>query len=210
LYVWNCGNVTLNNSDISKVDPLGFGQSGIEILETAPIWSTRDSTNPKLTIDASKTKIFLEFDFLDPGDGFGVQFLADRSTPEARRSDILQSCATIKGLGRAPFRVAAGFEKASWWGTYVASAATLFFAFSAAALIYDAWQAGMVVTSFIKMLAGILFGLISIAITAMSLEAFGDRSFVIPALLRRPNETVDDFPLHLIAQFENSPRKTLA
>jgi hypothetical protein len=68
----------------------------------------------------------------------------------------------------------------------------------------------MVVTSFIKMLAGILFGLISIAITAMSLEAFGDRSFVIPALLRRPNETVDDFPLHLIAQFENSPRKTLA
>jgi hypothetical protein len=201
LYIWNCGNVTLHNSDISKVDPLAFGQTGIDILETAPVWSTRDSTNPKLTIDVSKTKLFLEFDFLDPGDGFAVQFLADRSNQEQRWPDALQSYGTIKGLSRAPFRVTPAFEKGSWWGTYAALAATLFFAFSSVALFYDAWQAGMVITSFIKVLAGIFFGLVAVAIAISLLERFGDRSFVIPALLRRPNDPVNDIPPHLIAEF---------
>jgi hypothetical protein len=209
LYVWNCGNVTLNNSDISKVDPLGFGQSGIEILETAPIWSTRESTNPKLTIDASKTKLFLEFDFLDPGDGFAVQFLADRSTQEPMWPDTLQSYGTIKGLNNAPFRVAAGFEKSSWWGTYIALAAALFFAFSAAAIFYDGWQSGVAVTSFIKLLAAIIFALIAIGITVASFEGFRDRSFVIPGILRRPSDVPDDVPLQLIGQLETSSRRII-
>jgi hypothetical protein len=203
LYVWNCGNVTLNNSDISRVDPLAFGQSEIEILETTPIWSTRDSINPKLTIDVSKTKVFLEFDFLDPQDGFAVQFLADRPAQERRWAGTLQSYGTIKGLNRAPFRVAARFEKSSWWGTYVAVAAAVFFAFSAAATFYDAWQSGMAVTSFIKLLAAIIFGLIAIVITAMTFEGSSDRSFVIPSLLRRPGDTSDDVPSHVLARLEN-------
>jgi hypothetical protein len=210
LYVWNCGNITLNNSDISKVDPLGFGQGGIEILETAPIWSTRDSTNPKLTIDASKTKLFLEFDFLDPGDGFAVQFLADRSTAERQWPDTLQSYGTIKGLNRAPFHVAARFEKSSWWSTYVALAVALFFAFSAAAIFYDAWQSGMTVTSFIKLLAAITFGLFAVGITAATFEGFRERLFVIPSILRRPNDMSDDVQLHLITQLEDSSRKIVA
>src|SRR5258708_36662137 len=47
LYVWNCGNVTINRADISGIDPLAFGRNDLEVLETNPIWSTRDSTNPK-------------------------------------------------------------------------------------------------------------------------------------------------------------------
>jgi hypothetical protein len=194
VYVWNCGNVTLYNSDISTVDPLAFGQSQIEILETAPAWSTRESINQKLMIDANKTKIFVQFDFLDPGDGIAIQFLADRSSDAPRWPDRLQAYGTVNGLNRAPFHVAAGFEARSWWATYAGIAALLFFAFCTAGIAYDAWLSGMVLTSVIKVLAAIIFGLISIAIAIGTFEGVGDR-FVIPALLRKPGEQ-SEIPLH--------------
>jgi hypothetical protein len=189
VYIWNCGNVTLNNSDISTVDPLAFGQSQIEILETAPIWSTRESINPTLILDASKTKLFVNFDFLDPSDGIAVQFLADRPSAERRWPDRLQAYGTIKGLNRAPFHVAAAFDARSWWSTYAGMAALLFFAFCTGAIVYDAWLSGMVLTSIIKVLAAIIFGLISIGIAIFTFEGIGDRTFVVPALLRRPDES---------------------
>lgn len=191
LYVWNCGNVTINGADISNVDPLAFGKNGIEILETAPIWSTRDSINPKLLIDSNKMKIAVEFDFLDPDDGFAIQFLADRPNQPGRWHP-LQAYGTVKGLHRAPFHVAAGFERASWWQKYVATAAIAFFAFSTVAIGYDAWQSGMVITSLIKFLAAVIFALITIAVIGMTFEGFGSRSFVIPSLLRKTEEDSDD------------------
>ncbi|MFZ5736878.1 MAG: hypothetical protein ACOY6K_08360 [Pseudomonadota bacterium] len=72
LYVWNSGNVTINGTDISAIDPIAFGRADIEILETTPLWSTRDSINAKLLVDVDKKKMFFEFDFLDPNDGFAV------------------------------------------------------------------------------------------------------------------------------------------
>jgi hypothetical protein len=209
LYIWNCGNVIINHSDISQVDPLGFGQADIEILEIAPIWSTCDSINAKVLIDADKTRVIVEFDFLDPDDGFAVEFLADHSAQQPLWPNALQAYGTVKGLNRAPFHAATGFEQTSWWGTYVAIAAALFFAFSSAAIIYDAWQFGMVLTGLVKVLAAIIFGLISMAIMAFCFERFGDSSFVIPALLRRPGDMKADIPPQLFADFENTSRSIL-
>jgi hypothetical protein len=184
---------------------LGFGETNIEILETAPMWSTRDSINAKLTTDASKTKIFLEFDFLDPGDGFAVQFLADQTTPEARWPHSLQCYGTVKGLNRAPFPVDAGFEKSSWWGSYIALAVASFFAFGATAILSDAWQSGMTMTSVIKILAAILFALIAVISVGVSLSGWTERSFVVPSLLRRSNDPPDDImPPHVVAQIGSS------
>ena len=105
--VWNCGNVTINRDDISNIDPIAFGRNDIEILETNPIWTTRESTNPTHLIDTAKKKAVFEFDFLDPNDGFAVQFLADKADSETRWQTNLQCYGTIKGLTRSPYQVEA-------------------------------------------------------------------------------------------------------
>jgi hypothetical protein len=143
LYVWNCGNVTINRADISNIDPLAFGRSDIEILETNPIWTTRESTNPKLLIDATKTKVAFEFDFLDPNDGFAVQFLADKANSDNWWQTNLQCYGTIKGLTRSPYQVEPNFTKAHWRSFIIGLVVFLFFGFCTIAMGYDAWLSGL-------------------------------------------------------------------
>jgi hypothetical protein len=193
LYVWNCGNVTINSADMSSIDPLAFGRNDIEVLETNPIWSTRDSTNPKLLIDATKKKIVFEFDFLDPNDGFAVQFLADKSNSDAWWQTNLQCNGTIKGLTRSPYQVATKFNKTRWWSFFIGLALFLFFGFCAIAMGYDAWLSGFSLAGLVRTLAAAIFALFAFLTAIINLEDRTNSSAeVIPALLRKSNEIPPD------------------
>jgi hypothetical protein len=189
LYVWNCGNVTINSADISGIDPLAFGRSDIEILETNPIWSTRDSTNPKLLIDATKKKIVFEFDFLDPNDGFAVQFLADKPNSDTWWQTNLQCYGTIKGLTRSPYQVTTKFHKTHWWSFFIGLAVFLFFGSCAIVMGYDAWLAGSSFAGLVRAIAAAIFGLCTFLTATITLEDRASSSAeVIPTLLRKSNE----------------------
>jgi hypothetical protein len=209
LYVWNCGNVTINRADVSGLDPLAFGRSDIEILETNPIWTTRESTSPTLLIDATKKKAVFEFDFLDPNDGFAVQFLADKSDPEKWWQTNLQCYGTIKGLTRSPYQVEANFTKTHLWTLLVGLAIIFFFGFCTLAMAYDAWISGLSFSALVKLLAAVIFALITLIAAIVSLQG-RDRSSseVIPALLRRSNhDPSEDYPMppHTLLQIGDRP-----
>ena len=186
LYVWNCGNVTINRADISNIDPLAFGSSDIEILETTPIWATRESINAQLLIDASKKKLTFEFDFLDPNDGFAVQFLADKADSKQWWQTNLQCYGTIKGLSRLPHQVEAKFTETHWWSFLLGLAAIAFLGFCTLAMAYDAWLSGLSVYGLVRLLAAAIFGLITILAIVATFEDRGrSSSEAIPSLLRR-------------------------
>src|SRR5919108_845986 len=102
LYVWNCGDVTITASDLSKGDPFGFGRPDLDILDCTPVWSTRDGVNAKCRINPAKNRLLFEFDVLVPNDGFAVEFLADFPNAKRRRKFGLKSFGTIKGLSKPP------------------------------------------------------------------------------------------------------------
>jgi hypothetical protein len=207
LYVWNCGSVTINGDDISAIDPLAFGRNDIEILETTSIWSTRDSINPKLLIDAAKNKVVFEFDFLDPNDGFAVQFLADKTSSDSWWQTNLQCYGTVKGLNRSLYQVDATFEKAHWWSTVIGFGVFLFLTLCSIAMAYDAWLSGFVLTSIARVLASGIFGVI--ALFALMIT-FDNRTWsspeVIPSLLRKANSTSQyDIPPHILSDLSQHP-----
>lgn len=74
--IWNSGNETLQRSDISTQDPLLINLENGEILTATIIKQTRVAIDPKLTIGAGR-KNLIDYDFLDPGDGFLIEILFD-------------------------------------------------------------------------------------------------------------------------------------
>jgi hypothetical protein len=209
LYVWNCGNVTINRADISNIDPLAFGRNDIEILETNPIWTTRESTNPKLMLDASKTRLTFEFDFLDPNDGFAVQFLADKADSKSWWQTNLQCYGTIKGLSRSPRQVEAKFTETRWWSLPLGLVAIAFLGFCTLAMGYDSWLSGLSVHGLVRLFAAVIFGLITVGATVATFQDRGrSSSEVIPSLLRRSEHgppEIEPFPAHVLLQIGNKP-----
>jgi hypothetical protein len=209
LYVWNCGNVALDRADLSNIDPLAFGRPDIEILETNPVWTTRDSTNPTLLIDAAKKKIIFEFDFLDPGDGFAVKFLADKSESARWWHTNLECYGTVKGLTRSPYQVGATFTKTHWWSLPVGLGAILFFAFCTLAMGYDAWLLGFSLSGLVRVLATAIFAIIMVVSVIATLKDRGrSSSEVIPVLLRRSKHDPPEdaqMPRHVLLQIGSRP-----
>ncbi len=211
LYVWNCGNVTINRSDISTIDPLAFGRNDIEILETNPIWTTRESTNSHVMLDAAKKRLSFEFDFLDPNDGFAVQFLADKSNSDAWWQTNLQCYGTIKGLSRSPYQVDAKFTETHWWSLLVGLAVIVFLGFCMLAMGYDAWLSGLSLYGLVRLLAATIFGLIAILAIVVTFEdRGGSSSEVIPGLLRKTKHDPPDnqpIPPNVLLRIGNKPSK---
>jgi hypothetical protein len=209
LYVWNCGTVTINRADISNIDPLAFGRNDIEILETNPIWTTRESTNPKLLIDVTKKRVVFEFDFLDPNDGFAVQFLSDKDDSDAWWQTNLQCYGTIKGLTRSPYQVEAKFTKTHWWSFFIGLAVFLFFGFCALAMGYDAWLSSLSFSGLVRVLAAAIFAVITIFAAMITLQdRVGSSAEVIPALLRRANDSPsghDSVPPNVLLRLGHRP-----
>jgi hypothetical protein len=210
LYIWNSGNVTINRADISDIDPLAFGRADIDILETNPIWTTRESTNPKLLIDVTKKKVVFEFDFLDPNDGFAVQFLADKADSDTWWQTNLQCYGTIKGLTRSPYQVEAKFTKTHWWSLFIGTAVFSFFGICALAMGYDAWLSGLSFLGLMKALATAIFALIAVFAAMITFQdRVGSSAEVIPALLRRANDNSSEdgsIPPGVLLRLGHRPR----
>lgn len=72
--LWNGGNVTIDGSDISAVDPLRLVIEDGEILQVSMEEQTRHGNDADVTI-AMKTVADVTFDYLEKGDGFRVRVL---------------------------------------------------------------------------------------------------------------------------------------
>lgn len=77
LIFWNAGTDTLRWSDVVNTDPLRMVfDDEAEILRAKIVKSTRDINACNLVDDQNdKSKILIEFDFLDPGDGVSIELL---------------------------------------------------------------------------------------------------------------------------------------
>lgn len=92
--IWNSGKTTIHGRDIVEKDPLRLELSGEgEILRVTVESETRSVNGPTASLTAPNRAI-LEFDYLDPGDGFRVQVLHSG----APKSIAAQG--TIRGLPR--------------------------------------------------------------------------------------------------------------
>lgn len=93
---WNGGNVTLRREDVAKVDPVTFTFSNGKIL-LAKIWKKSRPSNACTisVINVHPCRIFLDFDFLDAGDGLEMLVLHTGETLDPQLSG------TIKGLSGA-------------------------------------------------------------------------------------------------------------
>lgn len=91
---WNNGTETINGKDIVGTDPILFSFSNNEkILSQKIVKATRDVTKPRLaSIVGQDNMANLAFDFLDPNDGFTIEFLHTDSARYPRVSG------TIKGI----------------------------------------------------------------------------------------------------------------
>ncbi|WP_146618927.1 hypothetical protein [Rhodoplanes elegans] len=190
IFVWNCGNVTIDGKEISRSDPVGFEYNNAEILEIAPARPTRSSISPKISLEARKSCFFLDFDFLDPDDGIAIELIVNRNSANSAPPKIR---GTVKGLNRAPVNVAARFNRNSWIGSYLSVASAAFFGFSTALMGYDSWQSGFGFEGIVKGFSCFMFLILSITSIAAffsSLPPIQDPT--IPPLLRRQGEREDD------------------
>ncbi len=72
--LWNGGNVTIDGSDISPVDPLRLVVVDGEILQVSMEEQTRNGNDAAVTIGMGSVAD-VTFDYLDKGDGFRVRVL---------------------------------------------------------------------------------------------------------------------------------------
>lgn len=74
---WNNGTETIDGKDVVPTDPITFSFSdGEKIISQKIVKSTREVNNPKVStpVGADNSAV-IEFDFLDPNDGFTIEFL---------------------------------------------------------------------------------------------------------------------------------------
>jgi hypothetical protein len=100
-YVWNSGNCVLNASDVASGNPLSIGGSNVRILSAEIASTTREVIRARLD-RRSNSEVILDFDFLDPSDGFIVELFydVDISNKEAARVPRLRG--TLKGSQEPP------------------------------------------------------------------------------------------------------------
>lgn len=85
LVFWNSGTATLHGKDIVETDPLRVELEDGEILRASLSKCTREANQFIVTIDQARRNIaYINFDFLDPGDGTLIEILHtdERSYPD--------------------------------------------------------------------------------------------------------------------------------
>jgi hypothetical protein len=185
LYVWNCGDVTITGADLVKADPFGFGRAELDILETTPVWSTRNGVNAQCRIDAAKNKLLFAFDVLAPNDGFAVEFLADLRNGKRRKFD-LKSCGTIAGLSRPPVHAQGAYERARRWQGTLAVAGMAVCLVSTFLMAFDAWHSGLGLLAAVKVLAMLLFAAGAMLMGGLLISALDQSASIkVPRLLYR-------------------------
>jgi len=186
LYVWNCGDVTITGSDLSKDDPFGFGRPDLDILDHAPTWSTRDGVNARCALNPARNRLLFEFDVLVPSDGFAVEFLADLRDAKRRRKLDLGSFGTVKGLSRPPLQARGASAGATGRRGSLALAGLVLFLLGATWMAYDAWNSGLNLLGATKTLAALLFAAGAAAMAGLLLSARDNSAAVkVPRLLYR-------------------------
>lgn len=91
---WNNGTETIDGKDVVLTDPITFSFSdGQKIISQQIIKTSREVNNPKVSTPVgAENSAVIEFDFLDPNDGFAIEFL---HTDTKRYPDY---SGTIKGV----------------------------------------------------------------------------------------------------------------
>ena len=100
-YIWNSGNCILNASDVASADPLSIGGTNLRILSAEIALTTRDVIGARLD-RRSNSEVFLNFDFLDPGDGFVIELFYDVDISNKGSTRIPRVRGTLKGSQEPP------------------------------------------------------------------------------------------------------------
>jgi hypothetical protein len=117
IVVWNSGKRTIYRKQLECVEPPGFTTEGIQILQCNVSSATRKSINANVSINDDRTKLLVDFDFLDPNDGFVIEAIYEFTSKDKANaySAGLKSFGTVievtKGLeyrGRT-FEVETGY-----------------------------------------------------------------------------------------------------
>lgn len=96
LAFWNHGALTINSEDLVRTDPLRIETKGTaRVLSTKLISNNNNASQPLLSAPPEKNCAFLNFDYLDRGQGFVVQIIH-----EGTSSSDLEVKGSIKGVSR--------------------------------------------------------------------------------------------------------------
>lgn len=94
--LWNHGAMTINSSDLVRVDPLRLQTKGkARILSTKLISANNEASQVLLSASSEKDQAFFNFEYLDHGQGFVIQVIH-----EGTNSNDLELKGAIKGVGR--------------------------------------------------------------------------------------------------------------
>jgi hypothetical protein len=183
-YVWNSGNCILNASDVASGNLLSIGGSNVRILSAEIASTTREVTRVQLD-RRSDSEVILNFDFLDPGDGFVVELFydIDISNKEAVRVPRLRG--TLKGSQEPPVAREVNFQSSllNRIGTSVSllGAALLIVAL----LIFQIYEIGSNPIGLLiipKVLTAALLGFAAIGVLIASIYSW--RAYRIPVALK--------------------------
>ena len=75
--VWNSGNTTIRAADIPANAPLKFSADDMKFLSAEITQVTKDVSNTRAIVHDNYVEI--QFEYLDAGDGFAVEMVADQS-----------------------------------------------------------------------------------------------------------------------------------
>lgn len=93
---WNSGRLTVDKMDLTEQDPLRIQAGGESRVLSAQLISKNNvASQPVLSQSLDRKKVFLEFDYLDQGQGFVVQVIH-----EGTSSQDIELKGSIKGVGR--------------------------------------------------------------------------------------------------------------
>jgi hypothetical protein len=100
IYVWNSGNQPITRADLQTSAPLTIvsERKDFTTLQSAIGDQTRTSNNANL-VDGK-----VDFDYLNPGDGFVADIFADATDPQSDRSRSIRLKGEIVGAGLGPAR----------------------------------------------------------------------------------------------------------
>lgn len=107
LLLWNCGNTTINGSQIAESDYLRITLPDSQILDVKVINYTREVNKVIASIvNGEPSQVQLTFDFLDPKDGVVIEVLYEKqkrtddqgNLPQTGYGNLVQG--TIRGMPR--------------------------------------------------------------------------------------------------------------
>lgn len=93
---WNCGNETINGSDITISSPLIIrSRNGVNLLESKIIYTKNESNELRLNEIENGKQVALQFDYIDKNEGCVIQILHTGET-----SYDIELVGTIKSIGK--------------------------------------------------------------------------------------------------------------